>query len=75
MVFSFYRKVRVSVPVADIYDFKAVCSKLMKQYPEELAEGTLSQADFRKIQAKHIRLWSEHAYVQKVPVKYIGLQV
>ena len=65
----------MTIPVAEMYDFKAVCSKLMKQYPEELAEGSLTPSDFRKIQEKHIRLWSENAYSQKVPVRYIGLQV
>ena len=65
----------MTLPVAEMYDFKAVCSKLMRRYPKELAEGSLSQGDFRKIQEKHIQLWTENAYIQKVPVRYIGLQV
>ena len=51
----------MTIPDADKNDFKAVCSKLMSQYPEELAEGSLSQAEFKKIQVKHFNIWSENA--------------
>ena len=47
----------------------------MSQYPEELAEGSLSQAEFKKIQVKHFNSWTENAFVRKLPVRYIGLQV
>ena len=67
--------VRVTIPDADKNDFKTVCSKLMSQYPEELAEGSLSQAEFKKIQVKHFNSWTENAFVRKLPVGYIGLQV
>ena len=56
-------------------DFKAVCSKLMSLHPEELAEGSLSQKDFKKIQVKHFNIWCDNAYNSKLPVRYIGLQV
>ena len=65
----------MTIPDADKNDFKAVCSKLMSQYPEELAEGSLSQAEFKNIQVKHFNIWSENAFVRKLPVRYIGLQV
>ena len=71
----FYREVRLTIPEAEKNDFKAVCSKLMSRYPDELAEGSLSQSEFKKIQVKHFNLWSEKAYVKKLPVRYIGLQV
>lgn len=66
---------RLTIPDTDKNDFKAVCAKLMNRYPDELAEGSLSQIDFKKIQVKHFNLWSEKAYVRKLPVRYIGLQV
>ena len=65
----------MTIPDADKNDFKAVCSKLMSQYPEELAEGSLSQAEFKKIQVKHFNIWSENAFVRKLPVRYIWLQL
>ena len=69
------RVLRVTIPETDKNDFKAVCAKLISRYPDELAEGSLSQGDFKKIQIKHFNLWSERAFVRKVPVRYIGLQV
>jgi hypothetical protein len=65
----------VTIPDSDKNDFKAVCTKLMNQLPEELAEGSLSQADFKKIQVKHFNTWSLNSFVKKLPVRYIGLQV
>ena len=65
----------MTIPESDKNDFKAVCTKLMNQNPGELAEGSLSQADFKKINVKHFNLWSERAFVRKHPVRYIGLQV
>ena len=44
----FYREVRLTIPEAEKNDFKAVCSKLMSRYPDELAEGSLSQSDFKR---------------------------
>ena len=65
----------MTIPEADKNDFKSVCAKLMSRYPDELAEGSLSQSDFKQIQVKHFNLWSENAFIRKLPVKYIGLQV
>lgn len=65
----------MTIPDSDKNDFKAVCTKLMNQLPEELAEGSLSQADFKKIQVKHFNTWSLNSFVKKLPVRYIGLQV
>ena len=47
----------------------------MTEFPRELADGTVSQSDFRDIMEKHIMIWSEKAYVAKEPLRFIGLQV
>ena len=65
----------MTIPDSEKNDFKAICARLMNQNPEELAEGSLSPKDFRKIQIKHFDIWCEKAFVRKVPVRYIGLQV
>ena len=59
----------------DLYDFKKVCAKLMFEFPKELADGNVSQSDFRDLMERHIMIWSDKAYVVKEPVRYIGLQV
>ena len=66
---------KVTIKYPDIYDFKKVCSKLMSELPMELADGNISQADFREIMERHINIWSVNQYVLKEPVRYIGLQV
>ena len=65
----------MTIPDNEKKDFKAVCARLMNQYPMELAEGSLKPKDFKKIQVKLFNIWCEKAYASKVPVRYIGLQV
>ena len=66
---------KITIKYPDLYDFKKVCSKIMMEFPQELADGTVSQADFRDMMEKHINIWSVNAYTCKEPVRYIGLQV
>ena len=47
----------------------------MTEFPKELADGTVAQADYRELMERHINRWSVKAYVAKEPVRYIGLQV
>ena len=47
----------------------------MLEFPKELADGNVSQSDFRDLMERHIMIWSDRAYVVKEPVRYIGLQV
>ena len=70
-----FRVYNVTIPEQEKNDFKAVCARLMNQYPNELAEGSLSKVDFRNIQIRHFNTWCEKAYQKKSPVRYIGLQV
>ena len=68
-------KAKITIKYPDIYDFKKVCTKIMTEFPMELADGTVAQADFRDLMERHINTWSVKAYVAKEPVRYIGLQV
>ena len=65
----------ITIKHPDLYDFKKVCAKIMVEFPRELADGTVSQNDFRDIMERHIMIWSDRAYVAKEPVRYIGVQV
>ena len=69
------RVATITIKYPDLYDFKKVCIKIMTEFPRELADGTVSQSDFRDIMERHIMIWSEKAYVAKEPVRFIGLQV
>ena len=69
------RVATITIKYPDLYDFKKVCIKIIAEFPRELADGTVSQSDFRDIMEKHIMIWSEKAYVAKEPVRFIGLQV
>ena len=65
----------ISIKYPDLYDFKKVCAKIMSEFSRELADGAVSQSDFRDLMERHIRIWSSRAYAVKEPVRYIGLQV
>ena len=49
---SHFREYRLTIPEAEKSEFKLVCNKLMNRFPEEIAEGSLIQADFKKIQTR-----------------------
>ena len=73
--FFYYSESQLTVPHGDMYDLPKICKLVRKVFPEEIVTAECAKFDFKELQERHISTWSRSAYVQKQPVRSIGLQV
>ena len=73
--YFFVREGDMTIPHGDVRNVSKIARILARKYPEEITVADVPRADFALIQERHINNWRLKYYIQKIPVRSIGIQV